>query len=235
MTENISIAGNILTDEQQKVVNEESKGELINITGYAGSGKTFTLLGKILKYAQKTNDSLIYLVYTNAMANNIKEMLLSLGLDEMRVTVKTMDTFCMEAYESACPNTKMTRVEKENEIPWMEKARNEAKKRAGIMGYDWSMRLNSMTSHDWLDECTWMANMGVPIDDSGLDILKELERGNRAKIHYETDTDRETAFFVYQIYNHILRNRGEVSRENKYKTGFCIPEFFSLEALQHVG
>ena len=233
-SENMTINGKTLTDDQQRVVDEESDGELINVTGYAGSGKTFTLLGKIIKYAQKTDDSLIYLVYTNKMADNIREILHRLGISDTRVVVKTMDSFSKEVYRNACPHQKMKLVMDEDRGPWMEKARDEAKRRAEILGYAWSSRLNDMTIWDWLDECSWMANMGVPVDKNGIDVLMELERSNRAKINYSTDSDRETAFYVYQTYTHILRNRGDVSRENRYEVGYCIPEYFSLQALQYV-
>ena len=70
----IKINGYSLDNEQMKIVLDDSKHLLV--TAGAGSGKTFTILGKIyylINYKKISPSEILCISFTRASANNLKE------------------------------------------------------------------------------------------------------------------------------------------------------------------
>lgn len=85
-----------LNAEQKNVV---QSNENLYVTACPGSGKTRVLTRKIAYQATKYIDSLkriIAITYTNRAANEIKERLEALGIEENNVWVGTIHQFCLE-------------------------------------------------------------------------------------------------------------------------------------------
>lgn len=229
------VDGKILDPSQEKMATSED-GEFVNITGCAGSGKTLVLLARIIKLAKTTEDTILYLVYTRSVADRISRLLINEGIPEGRVDVRVMHSFSKEIYGKVCPEIRVEEIDPRDPeaVEWMASAISEAKMKSEIHGLHFSSRLSSLRTDDWIDECSWMANMGIGFEDTGLDLLRTISRDSRNKILYSSDEDRMLSFLVYQMYNRILMNRGEVSRSNRISVGFCIPEYYSLQALNFI-
>lgn len=85
-----------LNAEQKSVVQSNDN---LYVTACPGSGKTRVLTRKIAYQATKYKDSLkkiIAITYTNRAANEIKERLETLGVEENNVWVGTIHQFCLE-------------------------------------------------------------------------------------------------------------------------------------------
>ena len=152
-------AGNNLTNEQNNIVNHQSKNGLMTVKGCAGSGKTAVILTRMIKTANESDDSIIYLTYTQSMMTYVREILEYKGIDKNRIKVSTVDSFIMEIYRDMNDAPRVDVLNDETTMHmYMQMAIEELKKYPEIK---WPDKFDKISYQFWVEECLWMSAMEV--------------------------------------------------------------------------
>ncbi len=90
------------TDEQQKIIDDESR--FISVQAGPGTGKTFTICRKIEKYLKEDllqpTERILFCTYTNALtSSNLQSLMKDGAIDIGKVRTTTLDSFLVEVLQ----------------------------------------------------------------------------------------------------------------------------------------
>lgn len=208
-----------LTPEQQNCV--EYRGTVAKdlvIQGIAGSGKSTVLMARAKQYIVdeyipgKRNQVIIF-TYNNTLASYIREYInkkYSVDNDILHnIKICTLDSYLNEVFQYTPGRFGRYPVTEDWLEKWcMEKALDNHKDKYGYH------RFHSIGKSFWIEECQWIMNMNISIDDEE-DYLLMSRTGRGGKVRMSA-ADRVVAFQIYREYIAFLKEKNKCAFAERY-------------------
>lgn len=192
MSSNIKEA--ILTKEQNECVNFDS-GDLL-IRGVAGAGKSYIILRRAVKIykGSQPSESIAIFTYTNALVNYSDE-LIKANLGEDKISVLTVDSFCLGIYRKVTGET--VHIGNASEYAAIVAESVEAHQAESQIDH----RFYAMNSLFFEEEFNWIREKCIKEESEYVNVDRR-GRGSQVRL---SQKDREMLWEIYNIY--VIRAR----------------------------
>ena len=204
-----------LTIEQQSCIDYKGlKAPNLTVKGAAGSGKSIVILAKAKKfleeYATDKRNKVVIFSYNNTLSASAREFLDVNGEKGDFIKICTLDSYLNEVFMKmpGRPGYKVIYDNPKMKKSYMEQTLAKHQKKYG------KHRFHDLDMDFWLEECLWMRDMNISIDDFVL--YKDMPRKGRGGRVRMSAEDRITAFQIYVEYQGLLKQKNLCEWGDRY-------------------